>query len=726
MLHAQQAQEQLPTVVIEGVLPRAQQQQQFAVPSNGVAVQQTTAGDVQGYRALTASSATKTNTPVERIPQNISIIPRTVIDDQYSRTVAEAVQNASNTSASNSLIVGNIDIVPVMIRGFGAELWRDGLPNIYSVGDRDGLVNVERIEVLKGPNAILYGSATGSPLGGAINVISKLPLDKPRYEFGVGLGSYQYWNSFFDINTPLNQSKTVLFRITGEYTGNKSFIDILESRRYNINPTLTLTNRNDTALTIQGFLSRQYQHAYPGLPVNGTLGGAYRVNRELYFGHPDIPLSYSKNKGAVVTLDRELNSIWSANVKVKFSESEFDQVSQAPLGFDFTGGSPVLPPSTFDVNNVEVLARQQELTINPTLKAKFNTPLASNTLLLGADYSRIKDRGFMNGDTLGNTCFFLGGPCAPVLVDLSNPSFTVPFTRPVPGVGEGIAFFNWNNLYVSKGAYAQVQSTFANRIHVMGGVRLASININYTENTVAQTFQTDATRALPRAGVVVDLVKGLSAFVSYSEGMRWSQFSTAFTRPAPEFSSQVEAGIKFNLDNQLSGTVAVFDIDRTNVPYLVALGVGGLSTQNSKGFEADAVYQPDRNWSVLASYGYTDATFATATATIPAGNKIPFVSPHSGRLWAIYKFDSEVLRGWNVGAGIYLASGQFVDPANTWKTEGYYTIDAKLGYENERIRASVIIKNLTGEEYFVPYAWLGGQVAPSAPRSVYGQLSYKY
>jgi iron complex outermembrane receptor protein len=102
------------------------------------------------------------------------------------------------------------------------------------------------------------------------------------------------------------------------------------------------------------------------------------------------------------------------------------------------------------------------------------------------------------------------------------------------------------------------------------------------------------------------------------------------------------------------------------------------------------------------------------------------VPAHSGRVWVNYDFDRDVLKGWSVGAGVYAASDQFVDFANVYKTGGYFTVDAKIGYENEKFAASFNVKNLTGEEYFVPYSWLGGQVAPGADRAFYGMLVYKY
>ena len=518
----------------------------------------------------------------------------------------------------------------------------------------------------------------------------------------------------------MNDAKTALFRITGEYGQSKSFTDVLTPSHYNINPTLTLTNREDTSLTIQGFVSEHRQQAYPGLPVEGTLFGAYRVRRELYFGDPNIPLTSSRAQGATVTFDHQFNNIWSTTIRARVSRSEFDQLSQSPLNDPtFTGGTPVAPPAFFDVNNLDILDKQQEFSINPSVKAKFRTGPIENTVLFGADYSRVKDSGYMNSDLLG----LLG-----VTADLSSPNPTFPaYTRPDPSSPTFVQFFKFDNTYLTKALYTQLQSTIYDRIHLLAGVRLNSIDTTYNEfaTTPPGVFKTDATKALPRTGIVFDVLKGFSLYASYGEGMKWTPFSAAFVAGPPETSQQREAGVKFNWDNMLTGTVAVFDIDRQNVPYTTAAFAGALSSQKSRGYEADVIFQPNSNWSVLASYGHTDAFFATDTPTAPAGNKLPFVPENSGRIWANYKFDGP-WTGWSVGAGIYAASSQYVDALNRWRTDGYYTVDAKIAYETKKFRAAFIVKNLTGEEYYTPYTWFGGQVAPGAPRSFYLQTSYKF
>jgi iron complex outermembrane receptor protein len=339
----------------------------------------------------------------------------------------------------------------------------------------------------------------------------------------------------------------------------------------------------------------------------------------------------------------------------------------------------------------------------------------------------------MTQDTLGNTCFFFGLGCPPAFVDLNNPSFPFPFTKPSPAAGiEFYEFFNFNNTYLTKGIYAQIQSSLYERVHLLAGGRLASINITYNEFAplaLPGAYITDQTKLLPRAGILVDLFQGLSAFASYSEGMKWAGF-VPVAQPQPEFSQQVEGGLKFDFNGQLSGTLATFEIERQNVPVITGPGQANLTQQQSRGFEADIIFQPNRNWSFLGSYAYTEATYSDPFlfngTTVKPGNRILGVPLHSGRIWANYKFDQPALRGWSVGAGVYMASSQFVDPTNLWETGGYYTVDAKVAYEDDRFRAAITAKNLTGQEYFTPYTWFGGQVAPSAPRAVYGQLALKF
>ncbi len=702
----------------------------------------TTAGPVDGYRALTAMSSTKTATPIEQIPQSIQVVPKSVLDDQRPISIDEALRNVSSVQATNPLLTPTQDATT--IRGFAAEQWLDGLTVYYNPGDRDALANVERIEVLKGPNAILYGGGAGAPIGGAINVISKLPTGEAGGEAGFTYGSDNFLRPYVDVNQPLNSDGTLLFRITGEYVSSDSFIDVLETDRYSINPTLTLTNKTDTTVTIQARATRWEQQEYQGLPATGTVAGDFSIPRDLFIGPSDIPRSSSEVQGVTLTADHRFNEYVAGNVKARWSQSEFDEYAQTIVGFGADGfqanqPSPLLLPfgSTWALANAFLGQDQDEITVNPNLTVRFQTPETRNTLLFGFDYSRVDDSGILTADFVADPSSFSGFAEA----NLADPGFPFPYVKPTPTPGFNV-FGDTENTYITSGAYAQIQSTIYDTIHLLAGVRLAHVHIESLDAALGGEQTAEETKALPRIGVIVDVLPGLSPYVSYSQGLRASPGVFYFGTPQPEENDQIEGGFKFNAGYGLTGTVAVYEINRVNAPiplagtpFVVADG-----EERSRGLDVDLLWQPNYNWQVIANYAFVDAELTAASGGAPAGSKLVGVPENSGRLWVNYRFDPDVLEGWSVGAGIYAASGapvnlpnltppNFIDRFVTtpvFETGSYFTVDAKVAYDTETFSAAFNVKNLTDEEYFVPYSYFGGRVAPGPDRTYYGTVVYRY
>ncbi len=676
----------------------------------------TTAGPVDGYRALTAMSSTKTATPIEQIPQSIQVVPKSVLEDQNSLTIDEAVRNVSGVQATNSLQTPAYE--SARIRGFAAEQWLDGMTVYYNAGNRDALANVERIEVLKGPSAILYGGGAGAPVGGAINIVSKLPTDVAGGQLGFTFGSFSFLQPTFDINQPLSSDGTVLFRMTGEYTATDSFIDFIDTERYALNPTLTLTNKTDTTLTVQGRFNRWEQPEYQGLPATGTVFGNPFIDRELFIGPSNVPDSYSEVQGVTVTLDHKYSETVDASIKARYSRQEFAELAQTIVGADsFQANAPFLPASTWALSNIFLYQEQEEFSVNPNLRVRFNAGATENTLLFGGDYSRLTDDGILTSD------FLLGGVG---FVDLSNPTFPAPYVLPPDTFFT--TFQKPDNLYVTQGLYTQLQSSIYDTVHLLAGVRLTNIQIDYFDPAGLADFETDRTEVLPRVGAVVDILQGASIYASYSEGLKANPYTFFVGKPEPEESQQSEVGVKFNTGTGLTGTLALFDIERSKVPVPVGGGFASaaIGEQRSRGFEADVLWQPNANWQILANYAFVDAELVEPVPGAAAGNKLIGVPRNSGRLWINYAFDPDVLKGWSVGAGVYAASAAAVDLANLYEADSYYTVDAKIAYENEAFAAAINVKNLTGEEYFVPYSYFGGRVAPGEDRAVYGTVKYKY
>lgn len=676
----------------------------------------TTAGPVQGYRALSAMSSTKTATPLEEIPQSIQVLPKSLLDDQRPIAIDEALRNVSSVQATNALQTPAYE--STLIRGFAAEQWLDGMTVYYNAGWRDALTHIERIEVLKGPAAILYGGGAGAPVGGAINVISKLPTEKGFGEVGITVGSHSYARPYFDINQPLSANGTVLFRVTGEYLSANSFIDALESQNYSVNPTLVLTDKEATTLTIQGRFSRWSQQEYQGLPAIGTVAGPFRIDRDLFIGPSDLPKSFSEVQGVTMTLDHKFNPYVDASVKVRASKQEFAEYTQTIVGADsFQANMPFIGPSTWALSNVFLGQEQQELSVNPNLRFRFESGPMRHTIVLGGDYSRLTDQGLLTSDLL------LGGAG---IVDLQNPFFPFRYVKPEDSLFT--TFQKPDNIYVTQGVYTQWQGSIYDRVHLLAGVRAANIQIDYVDPAAGADFQTDRTKILPRVGGVFDVLPGVSVYASYSEGLKANPYTFFVGAPEPEESTQKEAGIKLKLARSLTGTLAIFEIERSKVPVAVGGGFASaaIGEQRSRGFEADAVWQPTRNWKVLAQYAHVEAELTEATPTAAAGNGLVGVPEDSGRVWIHYSFDPGILKGWSIGAGLYAASSSFIDLLNNFKAPGYVTLDARVAYEDERFTAALNVKNLTNEEYWVPYSYFGGRVAPGTDRAVYGTFAVKY
>ncbi|QQZ27628.1 TonB-dependent siderophore receptor [Thiothrix subterranea] len=673
----------------------------------GSKTDRTSAGEVDGYQAFTADSATKTRTPLKKIPQSVQVVPNKLMKDQQVQSVSETLRNVSGVVPNNPLTIPGWEAT--LVRGFSAEQAQDGANLNYNLGDRESTVNIERIEVLKGPNAVLYGGSSGTPVGGTVNLVSKQPEKEKFGKVGITIGSHDLLKPSFDLNQPL--SETAQLRVTGEYTQSKSQVEGMERESYNLNPTLKLTDNAKTTLTLQGKTSRWEGQDYQGLPATGTIAGDFKINRDLFLGNKDLPNSTSALDSLAANLDHQLNDTWSVAAKVRTANSDFDEKGQTLIGGDgFTANAPTVG-SSWGVTNVNVYQEQQDVSVTADVKGEFKTEKTKTEVLVGVEHSTLDDEGFMDTD-------------GAEVVDLTNPVFALPYTDPNTA-------FRWAGKVANKtsGVYAQAQHSMNDRVHVLGGAKLAKVEVVYADSFGADE-NTSETKLLPRAGVVVDMNANASAFASYSEGLRgvgWANYSDT---PKPIESKQTEAGIKFSANQQLSGSVAAFQIDRDNtgIPDPATGGMTSLpnGAERSKGAEVDVVWQPNPGFSLTANYAKTDATYTKAAGAIPAGNKLAGVPEHSGRVWGNYTFKTGKAKGVSVGAGVYAQSEAMLTGSNDFKAPAFHTVDAKVGYETKRFETALTVKNLTNEQYFERFNYFSGRVAPGADRTVYLSTAIKF
>ncbi|MFD0860422.1 TonB-dependent siderophore receptor [Roseovarius aquimarinus] len=670
--------------------------------------EETSAGPVDGLRALTSDSATGTRTPLREVPQSVAVVPRSVIDRQAAQSVSDALRNVANVQANDQRSTPAFD--NTLLRGFAAERYRDGFTtNQYAPGDRESLIDVERIEVLKGPSAILFGGGSGAPAGGIVNIVSKKPEAEAARSVGLRVDTDGLLSPFFDVNQPL--SETVRFRFVGEYATQRFDVDVLEAERFTLAPSVAF-DWGATTLLVQGRYSEWSQPEYQGLPATGTVAGAFRIDPDLFIGPADIEDSGSQAASLGATLEHRFSDIWSAKATLRWSASDFDEHVQSLVGADgFAADTPFAAPSTWALANGRLAQEQDELSFAASAKAEFAWGRSVNTLLFGADYSALDDEGF------------IAVAFAPATVDLTAPVFSAPYTRPGTGL---------NDQFVENrtaGAYAQWQSSIDDRWHLLGSLRLAHVEVDFRNALGAE--RTAETRLLPRFGAVYDVTDQLSVFASYGEGMRGQPFQLFSGKARPEMSRQIEAGMKFDTDFGLAGTVALFEIERENVAVTdpATFQSRAEGRQRARGIEADLTWRLGPQLSALLSYAYVDAEFTrdapTATGVIPAGNALPGVPRHSGRVWLDYQFAGR-WDGLSLGGGVYAQSGEYLSNNNLYKSDAFYTLDAALTYARGGYRASLGIQNLTDTDYFDRYGYFGGRVAPGAGRKLTAALEIQF
>ncbi|MBK8545112.1 MAG: TonB-dependent receptor plug domain-containing protein, partial [Caulobacteraceae bacterium] len=283
-------------------------------------------GQRPSLAAPNASTATRTDTPVEEIPQSIQTLTRKLIEEQDQQTLKGALVNVPGVTPTSTV---QTVLMPTLIRGFVVNYSYDGIPTYQlpaGVGDAATLINVERIEVAKGPTSTLYGGGSGAPLSGLINVVSRDPGTGFGGSIGLRAGSFNTLGFDADLNIPLGEN--VAFRINGMAEQADSFIDFIDSERYAIFPTLAWELSPDTRLVIRGRFNHLEQQEYAGVPYE-TIAS---FDRNQYAGASDAPPTEIENQQISAFLSHSFSENLEANVAVSRYEGSYEEWASFPYG----------------------------------------------------------------------------------------------------------------------------------------------------------------------------------------------------------------------------------------------------------------------------------------------------------------------------------------------------------------------------------------------------------
>ncbi|WP_448662631.1 TonB-dependent siderophore receptor [Sphingomonas sp. CJ20] len=649
-------------------------------------------GQRETYATPQTTTATRTATPVEKTPQSIQTITRVLIEEQDLQTLPDALVNVSGVVPTS---IEQTVLQPTLVRGFAVNYYIDGVPTYQlpaGVGDPGTLVNVERIDVAKGPTATLYGGGTGAPLSGVINLVSRDPYDRLGMTITARAGSFGTVGAEGDVNLPLMAG--VALRVTGMIDSADSYIDFVSRDRRAIFPTLAIGLGTDTSLVVRGRYSRIEQTEYAGLPVS-LLAPVAVIDRATYSGSRDMPRTWIANKGLTGSLTHRFSDRVEANLTVARTITSFEERGSFPYG--------QISGTVYNFGTAFLPSDSKKTYATGTVTARFGDGGLRQTILIGADYDHTRYFGAM---------YF-------------NPAWAaIDYARPLPAPnfgGDPPFYFDQHDRMESFALFAQDQIGIGDRLDVTLGLRWTHIKV--TSNVGVATEDT-AEKVTPRIGATFRIVDGISLFGGYAEGFQGVVGGGFYTiTPKPETSQAWEGGIKFAAPIKgLTGTASLYQITRQNVVTadpVVPFANIQTGEQRARGAELDLIYEPVPSVSLLFNYAYTDAK-VTKDNSLPVGDRLRAVPAHSGRLAARYRFRDGVLRGFSLGSGVTAVSRRELTFPNTVSVKGIALVDAQASYDLGPVSLSLSVTNLLGNDGLEPYQYFGGPyVIPTQPRSAF-------
>ena len=656
-----------------------------------------------GYRVPNASTATRTDTPLRDIPQSIQVVPQEVLRDQQANRLEDALRNVSGVTQAFS---GPFSVNTFTIRGFiinentGNNFLRDGLPD-PTVGGVVELPNIEQVEVLKGPASVLFGF--GNP-GGTINLVTKKPLSDPFYAIEATVGNYDFYRGALDLSGSLNDSKTVLYRLNTSYRNSGYFIDFFDSEYFSVSPVLDFQIGERTNLSLDGDYVKVNAGNYSGVPLIGTISpnpnGEIPRNRN--YAEPSSESNQTIG-GIGYRLEHKFSDNWTLRNAFRASFRRYDDNFTIPASL-----------SQEDLRTLNRFYREFELNhdtyaVITDVVGNFSTGSIQHQLIVGFDLNRFTQRR-ITSDTATQ-------------IDLFNPVYNQP-------LGPLELFLDDDTRRDSLGIYIQDQVTLAENLKLLLGLRFDTFE-QKTLDLFANTEINQSDNAFsPRIGVVYQPIPPISLYAGYSRSFTPPPVGTDInlTPFQPERGTQYEVGVKADLSDRISATLAFYELTRTNVQttdladtrFFIQTG-----EQRSRGIELNIGGEILPRWNIIAGYAYTDAQVTQDNTLELVGNQLNNTPENAFNLWTTYEIQTGDLQGLGFGLGLFFVGDRPGNLANTFEIPSYLRTDAAIFYNRDRFRAALNFRNLFDISYF-DFALNPTRLYYGQPFTVQGTISWEF
>lgn len=679
----------------------------------------------KSYSVTSSTTTSKTDTPLMETPASIQIIPKSVFHDQQAWNMKDVVKNVSGVQSYHGY-GGMFD--QFIMRGFlqSTVNYRNGIRVPFSKFD---LANVERVEVLKGASAMLYGF---SDPGGMISTVTKQPSSERHYSIEQRFGSYDFYRTEASATGPLSEKHGLNYRLDFSYLDSGSFRQYMGNERVFFAPTISWQATPDTKLTLS------YEHfdddyAYDaGTPAFGTKIADLPISRT--FAQDGLRNNMT-NDIIDFRIDHRVNDHIKLNAGALgyFTDKQWEGIYLARINED--PKSPLYQTTSRNTWFSPEEADSLTAWINGVFD--FETYGVKHKVLLGGEfhdtsfnYQVFSGRVDENGDGKVNTSDLINI----FTFDPSTSKLPIDQYRNTPPTTYDISTQN-----TSQAIYLQDQMTFWNKLHLVGGFRFDWVERHQDLTSFwapAGKDDRNDTYVSPKVGIVYEFKDWLSVFGNYSESFGPSNdYDLGGAKLYDLFgATQFEGGLKTQFfDGKLTANLAYFDLERTQFyqdPNSSILGLSVPVRGHSNGVEVDVQGQIYDGLSMIGTYAYTDAeiTEDPRNKSANVGHQLPYAPIHQGSLWLKYDFNEGMLKGFSLGTGVYTAGKRYGDPENSFSDGAYARLDLMAAYKKKlgttMLTTQININNVNDAEYYSLRARRYN--LPADPLSVMGSIKLEY
>jgi catecholate siderophore receptor len=641
------------------------------------------------------TAGTRTLTPLREVPQAITVITRPMMAEQMMSGMADVVRYVPGVGMGQG--EGNRDAPVLRGNSTTGDFFVDGVRD--DVQYYRDTYNVDRVEVLKGPNAMIFGRGGA---GGVINRTTRQADWSSAREITIQGGSHDNRRATIDVDQAF--ASGFAGRLTGLYENSESYRSGVRLERYGLNPTAALAARG--AVVRLGY-ERFHDERTADRGVPSYDGRPFQTDPSTFFGDPAASTARVTVDAFSAAIDRPLGRVGFIRNRTRYAE--YDKFYQNV----YPSGAVHAEEQTVSLGAYNNATTRRNLFNQTDLTFAAQRWRISHTFLAGAELGR------QVSDNFRNTGYFQGGGSlvGSIPVAIASPTIAAPVTfrqSPTDADNHGTATVT--------AVYAQDQVRLSSHFHAVAGVRYDRFDVQFRNNRTGATLSSVDHLVSPRFGFIYSPAASVSLYTSYSlahvprAGDQLSSLSFTNQSLEPEKFTNYEVGAKWDLQRGLSVTTAVYRLDRTNVAVPDPTDTTRLMLidgQRMKGVEIGIAGQVTGRWRVLGAYAYQDSRITrTLAPNAREGARLAQVPSHSFALWNRYDFSRHV----GVGLGAVREGAKFTATDNTVVLPAFTRMDVALfATVTSRLRAQLNIENLLNGQYY-PSSNGNNNIAPGAPR----------